>query len=180
MGISPEFHRSVPKGYGVGMARRVMDTPFHFATVQGQNFQWFLRRNCSVTPRQLVMIYLSLCVVSLAIGVMFWFQGATLVLPLAWIELMAVGLAFLVYARHASDGETIRLAGQQLVIEQERGGTLRRSEFRREWVRVEPGAADNSLIALSGQGMTVHIGRFVRPELRPLLAREIRMALRGA
>lgn len=162
------------------MARRVMNPAFRFATVQGQDFHWFLRRNCSVTPRQLVLIYLSLCVVSLSIGGMFWFKGATLVLPIAWIELIAVGLAFLVYARHASDGETIRLAGDQLVIEQENGGKLRRSEFRREWVSVEPGTADNSLIALSGQGKTVHIGRFVRPELRPVLAREIRMALRGA
>ena len=157
-----------------------MNPVFRFATIQGQNFQWFLRRNCSVSPRQLVLIYLSLCVVSLAIGGLFWVKGATLVLPLAWIELMAVGLAFLVYARHAGDGETIRLSDGQLVVEQESGGTLRRSEFRREWVRVEPGAADNSLIALSGQGRTVHIGRFVRPGLLRRLAREIRMALRGA
>ncbi|MCB1999843.1 MAG: DUF2244 domain-containing protein [Rhodoferax sp.] len=162
------------------MERRVMNPVFRFATVQGQNFQWFLRRNCSVTPRQLVLIYLSLCVLSLAIGVLFWVKGATLVLPIAWIELVAVGVAFLVYARHASDGETIRLTEGQLVIEQENGGRLSRSEFRREWVRVEPGAADSSLIALSEQGRTVHIGRFVRPELRPVLAREIRMALRGA
>lgn len=180
MGISPGFHRSVPDGHDIRMARRVMNPAFHFATVQGQNFQWFLRRNCSVTPRQLVALYLSLCVVSLAIGGLFWFKGATLVLPIAWLELIAVGLAFLVYARHASDGETIRLAGEQLVIEQDDGGTTHRCEFRREWVRVEPGVADNSLIALSGQGRTVHIGRFVRPELRPVLAREIRLALRGA
>jgi len=158
----------------------VMNPVFRFATVQGQNFQWFLRRNCSITPRQLGWIYLSLCFVSLAIGLMFWVQGARLILPIAWLELIAVGIAFIVYARHASDGETIHLAGQQLVIEQEIGGKLRRCEFRREWVRVEPGAADSSLIALSGQGRTVLVGRFVRPELRPLLAREIRMALRGA
>lgn len=180
MGISPGFHRSVPLGHGVGVARHVMSPVFRFATVQGQNFQWFLRRNCSISPRQLALIYLSLCVVSLAIAGMFWLQGATLVLPFAWIELMATGLASIVYARHASDGETIGLAGEQLVVEQESGGKLHRCEFRRDWVRVEPGVADNSLIALSGQGRTVHIGRFVRPELRPVLACEIRMALRGA
>ena len=164
-----------------------MNPVFRFATVQGQSFQWFLRRNCSVTPRQLAWIYLSLCAVSLGLGVMFWLLGATLVLPIAWLELMLVGAAFLVYARHATDGETIRLddgqleagAIEQLVIEQESAGRLSRCEFRREWVRVEPGAADNSLIALSGQGRTVRVGRFVRPELRPQLAREIRMALRG-
>lgn len=152
---------------------------FRFATVQGQNFHWFLRRNCAVTPRQLGLVYLSLCVVTLALGWMFWVQGATLVLPIAWLELLLVGIAFVVYARHAADGETIRLSGGQLVIEQESAGHLRRSEFRREWVRVEPAAADSSLIALSGQGRTVHVGRFVRPELRPQLAREIRLALRG-
>ena len=64
-----------------------MNPVFRFATVQGQSFQWFLRRNCSVTPRQLAWIYLSLCAVSLGLGVMFWLLGATLVLPIAWLEL---------------------------------------------------------------------------------------------
>ena len=143
---------------------------FRFATVQGQNIQWFLRRNCSVTPHQLGWLYVSLCVVSLSIGTVFWFQGAKLVLPFAWAELVAVGVAFAVYARHATDGETIRLADGQLVVELESGGKLERSEFRRDWVRVEPGAADNSLIELSAHGRKVHIGRYVRPELRSVLA----------
>ena len=159
--------------------KRVTNLVFHFATVRGQNIQWFLRRNCSVTPRQLGWVYLGLCAVSLLIGTVFWLLGAKLVLPFAWIELIAVGAAFAVYARHATDGETIRIAGAQLVVELENGGKLERSEFRREWVRVEPGAADSSLIELSAQGRTVHVGRFVRPELRPVLAREIRMALRS-
>ena len=122
----------------------------------------------------------SLCAVSLSIGTVFWFQGAKLVLPFAWAELVAVGVAFAVYARHATDGETIRLADGQLVVELESGGKLERSEFRRDWVRVEPGAADNSLIELSAHGRKVHIGRYVRPELRSVLASEIRMALRSA
>lgn len=173
---------SRPAGLVGGMSgwQSVTNLVFRFATVQGQNIQWFLRRNCSVTPQQLGWLYLSLCIVSLAIGTAFWFQGAKLVLPFAWVELIAVGAAFAVYARHATDGETIRLAGTQLVVELENGGKLQRSEFRREWVRVEPGAADSSLIELSAQGRTVQIGRFVRPELRPVLAREIRMALRLA
>lgn len=91
-----------------------------------------------------------------------------------------VGAAFLVYARHASDGERIFLAGPQLVVELENGGKLQRAEFRREWVRVEPQSGDGSLIELSAQGRSINVGRFVRPELRPMLAREIRMALRNA
>ena len=153
---------------------------FRFATVQGQHIQWFLRRNCSVTPRQLGVLYASLCLVSLGIGLVFWIQGATMVLPYAALELLAVGVAFVVYARHATDGERILLRGTQLVVEFENGGKLERAEFQRDWVRVEPRAGHRSLIEVSGQGRSIDVGRFVRPELRPVLAREIRMALRGA
>lgn len=151
---------------------------FRFATVQGQNIHWFLKRNCSVTPAQLGWLYASLCVVSLGIGTFFWFQGAVLILPFAGIELAAVGIAFLAYARHAGDGERISLKGRQLVVELENAGHLQRAEFNRDWVRVEPGAGDRSLIELSGQGRRVNVGRYVRPELRPILAQEIRRALR--
>lgn len=151
---------------------------FRFATVQGQNIHWFLQRNCSVTPAQLAWLYVSLCLVSLGIGTVFWWHGATLVLPFAWLELVAVGAAFVVYARHAADGERISLQGRRLVVELESAGRLERAEFDREWVRVEPGAADSSLIELSGRGRSVNVGRYVRPELRPALAQEIRRALR--
>ena len=153
---------------------------FRFATVQGQAIHWFLRRNCSVSPAQLGWLYASLCVVSLGIGTFFWFQGAVMILPFAWIEVLAVGAAFLAYARHAADREHILLQGGRLVVETENAGRLERAEFNRDRVRVEPGADDRSLIELSGQGRSVNVGRFVRPELRPALAREIRRALREA
>ena len=141
--------------------------------------QWLLKRNCSVTPAQLIWLYVSLCVVTLGIATFFWFQGARLVMPFAWAELIAVGSAFLVYARHAGDGEKILLQGGQLVVELETAGRKQRAEFNREWVRVEPKSDDGSLIEVSGQGRSVKVGRHLRPELRPALAREIRYVLRG-
>ena len=156
------------------------DLVFRFATVQGQAIHWFLGRNCSVTPAQLGWLYASLCVVTLGIGGVFWLQGAVLVLPFAWLELAAVGIAFLVYARHAADSEHILLTGRRLVVELENGGRLERAEFHRDRVRVEPAGDDRSLIEVSGQGRRVNVGRYVRPELRPELARELRRALREA
>jgi uncharacterized membrane protein len=153
---------------------------FRFATVSGQNIHWFLKRNCSVTPIQLGWMYASICVVSMGIATFFWLQGAKLVLPFAWLELGAVGAAFLVYSRHATDGERISLQGTQLVVELENAGRLERAEFRREWVRIEPKTGDRSLIEVSGQGRSVEVGRYVSPELRSALAQEIRMALRSA
>lgn len=164
---------------GINPFNGVTNPVFRFATVQGQNIQWFLRRNCAVSPSQMGWLYLSLCVVSLGIGIGFWTQGALLILPFAGLELALVGFAFLMYARHAADGERIVLVGPQLVVELESAGRLWREEFKREWVRVESLAGDGSLIQLSGQGRRVNIGRYVRPELRPALAQEIRRALRG-
>ena len=158
----------------------VSDSIFRFATVQGQAIHWFLGRNCSVTPSQLGWLYASLCVVTLGIGTFFWFQGAVLILPFAWLELAAVGAAFVVYARHAADREHILLSGRRLVVELEHAGRLQRAEFNRDWVRVEPAVDDLSLIEVSGQGRRVIVGRYLRPELRPQLAREIRRALREA
>jgi uncharacterized membrane protein len=153
---------------------------YQFAQVSGPSIHWRLKRNCSFTPVQLGWMYIFLCTVSLAIGVFFWLQGATLVLAFAGLEVAVVGLAFLVYARHAADGEMISLQGANLVVELETAGRLERTEFERQWVRVEPKSGDLSLIELSGQGRSIEVGRFVRPELRQVLAREIRKALRSA
>ncbi len=161
---------------------------FRFASVFGPDerqpgaasVQWLLKRNCSITPGQLGWLYLSLCVVSLGIAIFFWMQGARMVMPFAWLELMAVGAAFVVYARHARDGEKIVLQGGQLVVELETAGRMQRAEFNRQWVRVEPKRGDGSLIEVSGQGRSVRVGRHLRPELRPALAREIRSALRAS
>ena len=153
---------------------------FRSATVPGHNIRWFWRRNCSVSPAQLGGLYLSLCLVSLGIGAVFWSQGAVLVMPFVGLELVAVGVAFWVFARHASDGERISLEGSRLVVELESGGRLQRAEFNRDWVRVEPKNGGRSLIQLSAQGRSVEVGRYVLPELRSALAREIRMALRHA
>ena len=156
---------------------------FRFASVPLQGHDqdgtvlWLLKRPCSLTPAQLGWVYVSLCTLSLIVATFFWLLGATLVMPFAWAELLAVGAAFLLYSRHAGDGEKIVLQGGQLVVELETAGRTQRTEFNREWVRVEPKEGARSLIEVSGQGRMVRVGRHIRPELRPLLAREIRIAL---
>ena len=140
--------------------------------------QWPLRRNCSITPRQLGAVYLSLCVVSLLISAFFMAQGAPYVAAFAGIELLAVGVALLVFARHAGDHETITLEGRALHVEQAVGGRVLHTQLDTEWLAVEPAAGQGSLVQLRGRGGSVSVGRFVRPELRAALAQEIRTALR--
>jgi uncharacterized membrane protein len=142
--------------------------------------QWALRRNCSITPRQFVLMYLGLCAVSLLIGLGFWWQGAGVVLAFAGVELLAFGLALCVYARHAADRETITLADRAVEVEQHFGPQVERASFRAEWLSIEPAQAQGSLVELAGEGRRVLVGRYVRPEQRAALAQEMRRALRRA
>ena len=150
----------------------------HDSSAADGSVQWLLPRNCSLAPRQLLAFYLSVCTLSLAIAAAFWIRGATLVMPFAWIELLALGGALLLYARHATDTELIRLRPGRLVVRRVHGTQVDEVEFAPAWVRVEPEHGDHSLIELSGQGRRIAVGRFVRPELRRQLADELRWALR--
>ncbi len=158
------------------------DGGWRFGREQVAPVAWLfdLRRNVSITPRQMVLAYLLLSGVSLLVALGFWSQGVVMVGLFTGLELLAVGAAMLMVARHAGDRETITLTARELLVEQWFGSGVERASFRAEWVRVEPAAADGSLVELSGEGRSVRVGRHVRPELRVELAQELRRALRTA
>lgn len=140
--------------------------------------EWRFARNCSLTPGELMRGYLLLCALSFGVAVFFWMQGVSLIVPFAGLEMLAVGVAMLIYARHARDREVIAMDGRCLHVEHHCGSRLDQADFDLAWVRVEPSSNDRSLIELSGRGQRIAIGRFLRPELRSQLAEELRHALR--
>lgn len=106
-------------------------------------------------------------------------MGATLIWPFAAIELAALGAAFLIYARHATDQECITLRQGRLTIEQECAGQTKRCEFARHAVQVDAPEDRDRLVVVRSGGTVVRVGRFLRAELRPVLVRELRLALKG-
>jgi uncharacterized membrane protein len=141
--------------------------------------QWLMRRNCSITPAQLGGFYGALCAVSLVIATAFAWHGAPVVLAFAGLELLAVGVALLVFARHAGDRELITLDGASVRVEQHVGAQVHRTEFPAGHLRVEPAAGQGSLVVLSARGCSLQVGRHLRPEWRGAFARELRRALRA-
>ncbi len=139
---------------------------------------WTMKRNCSVSPRQFVYFYVSLAVVSLAIAFILMVVGAWLVLPFTGIELLVVGVAFALYARHAIDYERIRLFPNRLVIERLNAEDLTQFEFNPHWVRIEPGATPRDPIRLVSRGQTIMIGQHLAQYRRAQFAGELRMWLR--
>jgi uncharacterized membrane protein len=148
------------------------------ADAQNPRFEWVLRRHAPLTPAQMLVFFASLSLVSLCIGLFFWLQGALLVLPFAALETLAVGICFLIFSRHVLDQERIVVDGTQVVVEHEAAGVRERAQFQRQWVRIEPLGGAYSLIAVSAQGKSMQVGRYVRPERREALAHELRRAVR--
>lgn len=141
--------------------------------------EWHLKRNCALAPRQLLLAYGFACMLALSIALALHRFGATYVLPFALLELLALGAALLVYARHATDKEFIGLNDRTLRVERHRAGRVQAMDFDPRWVRIEPQRHDLSLIRLSGQGRSIDVGQHVQPSWRRQLAAEFRWALRN-
>ncbi len=147
-----------------------MDTPH----------EWLMKRNCSLTPRQALLVYALLCAATLGIALVFTLRGAWMVFAFALLEVTAVGAALLHYCRHALDYERIRLLADCLLVEHADGK-------RCSQVRLDPGHARISLpdggmrtlVLIEARGVRVEIGRFLTPSARLDLVRSLRDALRG-
>lgn len=139
--------------------------------------EWLMKRNCAVSPRQFVGFYASLALFSVAIAGLLVVNGAWPVLPFTGVELLAVGVAFVIHARHAVDYERIRLYPNRLVIEQMSGQRLTQVEFNPRWVRIERGASPRDPIKVVSRGQTVVVGVHLAQYRRASFASELRAAL---
>jgi uncharacterized membrane protein len=139
--------------------------------------EWLLKRNCSISPRQLLLAYSGLCAASLAIAIMFTLRGAWYVLGFSVLELSIVGCALLYYARHATDSERIVLRDNSLLVELMQGGRIRSFTLARRDIRLMPLAAQRGLIRLESSGTGVEVGRYLTARKRHELLLELRHEL---
>lgn len=144
--------------------------------------EWLLKRNCSITPHQLMQAYLALCAASLTIAMFIALRGAWYVLGFAVLELGIVGGAFLYYARHAADRERIVLSGEWLLVELVEGGNVRRFTLPRRGIRLAPLSAQRELIRLQAAdtGVEVEVGRYLTARKRHELLLELHHELSSA
>jgi len=151
-------------------------------TASGRQCVWVLSRNCALTPRQVGAFYLSLVVASVVIATAFLIHGAWMVLPFSLIEMVAVGAALLVYARHAVDCERVSLETDALVIESIDGDkrSVKRVDPRAARVVVESRSrGGRGAVLVVARGERIAVGRFVCERERRRFARELQVALRG-
>lgn len=139
--------------------------------------RWLLRKNCSLSPRQVLVFYLSLTAVSFGFAAYFAARGLWLVWPFTLAENLLLGGALLYYARHALDRECVELAGDTLSVAVCNGATVSRHAFDAAWVRLEwRGRRGDTLWLCQGQ-RAMPVGIWVPPPVRRAFARELRHAL---
>ncbi len=150
-------------------------------TASGKQRVWMLSRNCALTPRQVGAFYLSLVVASVGIATMFLIRGAWMVLPFSLIEMVALGAALLVYARHAVDCERVSLGSDALVIESIDGDKRHVTRVDRHAARVMvESRRARGVVLVVARGERIAVGRFVCERERKRFARELRHALSSA
>lgn len=161
------------------MAAQWMDT-LEFGTPDGPSCApaWVSKRNCSISPRQLLGFFVSLSLVSALVAGLCWVGGAKLVTPFTALELVVLAVALLVHARHAADRERVEFGADRVVVEWECAGSVERIELPTRQTRIL--MHDNGLIVFKAGQAVAFAGRYTRPERRETLARELRRALIAA
>ena len=142
--------------------------------------EWLLKRNCSLSPRQVALAYGLLCLFAFAIAAAFAVHGIWFVFAFALLEMAAVGLALLHYARHATDHEHIVLSEGCLLVERVLAGELSQVRLDPCWTRIALPGRQRTLIQLESRGVKVEVGGFVSEEIRQEVAQELRRELRAS
>lgn len=140
---------------------------------------WILKKNCSISPRQLAKAYLALCCASFVVAGYFTLQGAWVVMVFALLEMTAVAAAFLYFGRHATDRECIALNEAELVVELVRAEKTRQFRMDPSRTRVALPALRHGLIGLEGSAGRIEVGRFLTERKRREFANELNQELVG-
>lgn len=117
-------------------------------------------------------MFVALSLVVLAIGAGFAAAGAWLVLPFAGLEVLVLGVAFTLYARHAADYERLELDAGRLRVEVADGARIARYELNGARVSMEEGR-----VMVRDAREQLEVGRHLGAEARAELAAELRKKL---
>ena len=127
-----------------------------------------------MSPAGLALVFAALAVLVLAIGVGFAAAGAWLILPFAGLEVLLLGAAFVLYARHAADYERIELDRERLTVEVAEAERIARYEIDARQARL---CVEKERVVLRSAKEEFELGRHLGAEARMKLAAELEKRL---
>jgi uncharacterized membrane protein len=138
---------------------------------------WQMRRNCALTPKQLLKFYITLVCFSATVAIGFLLVGVWVILIFTVLELSAVTIGFLIYCRHALDCETIEINGQQLIVKKFIGYRETVYNFNLQWAKIESPIEGSKVFHISQSNLRVELGQFLRQEQQIPLINSVRRCL---
>ena len=139
--------------------------------------RWQMRRNCALTPKQLLHFYIALVCLSLLVATGFLLAGIWVIPIFTALELSAVTIGFLLYCRHALDCETIEIDGNRLIVKKFISYREAIYEFNAQWAKIELPLEDSKVFFISQSNLRVEIGQFIRQEQQLSLIASVRAHL---
>ena len=136
--------------------------------------RWQMRRNCALTPKQLLQFYIALVCLSLTVATGFLLAGIWVIPLFTALELSAVTIGFLIYCRHALDSETIEIDGNRLIVKKFISYKEATYEFNTQWAKIEPPVEASKTFHISQSNLRVEIGQFMRQEQQLSLIASVR------
>jgi uncharacterized membrane protein len=136
--------------------------------------RWQMRRNCALSPRQLLQFYIALVCLSLAVATGFFLAGVWVIPIFTTLELAAVTIGFLIYCRHALDCETIEIDGSRLLVRKFIGYKETLYEFNTKWVKIEQAHEGAKIFYLRQSNLSTELGQFIRPEQQIALINQLK------
>lgn len=110
----------------------------------------------------------------MAIG--FTLRGVWLALLLV-VEMSAIAIAFLIYARHATDREHIAMLDDYLLVELIQAQKIRQFKLDLRSIRIAERDTRNGLVGLEALGTRVEVGQFLTEWKRREFVRQLRQEL---
>jgi len=101
-----------------------------------------------------------------------------MILPFTLIELTALGIALLIYARHSLDYESIAIDGSLVTVEKSIGGKLELHEFNSKWLQLKQEEHGKRLIRIEQSDKELPIGIFVPVDARAQFYQDLRQQIR--
>ncbi len=112
------------------------------------------------------------------IATYFLLHGVWMILIFTVIELTVLGVALIIYARHALDYESIAINGTALQIEKNIGGKIERHVFNTRWLTLTQEESGKRLIRVEERSKEMPIGIFVPLDARPQFYQDLRAQIR--
>jgi uncharacterized membrane protein len=121
-------------------------------------------------------VFFALAAVVLVIGAGFAIAGAWLILPFAGLEVLLLGGAFMLQARHAADYERIALESGRLSVEVSEGERVERYDMDARGVRVE---VEGTRVTVGDARRRLELGRHLDEQSRMRFGAELKKRLRN-